>query len=110
MKIQFSMVYIFHHIPQIPLTIISTPKTALSLGLWLRNNLDSCDQRRVALSRRWMDALRRSGGTPNQGCFLAILMALCKKNRMTEAEWTVQETADILDAWRSLRGLAIVWP
>ena len=44
-----------------------------------------------------MDALRRSGGTPNQGCFLAILMALCKKNRMTEAEWTVQETADILD-------------
>ena len=53
---------------------------------------------------RWMEALRRSGGTPNQGCFLAILMALCKKNRMTEAEWTVQETAGWLRNGKDMAG------
>ena len=43
------------------------------------------------LAQRWMQELRRSGGAPNEGCFLAILMALCKKNRMFEAELTVEE-------------------
>jgi len=93
----------FFYIPQIPLVNVDhhfpSQNGHGSLGqrgmLWLTQEFwTPFAILRIAFQPcRWMEALRRSGGTPNQGCFLAILMALCKKNRMTEAEWTVQETA-----------------
>eukprot|EP00913_Durusdinium_trenchii_P003054 g2823.t1 len=45
----------------------------------------------LTLAARWMERLCSSGHRPNEGCFLALLVAFCQRKDLNSAEATVQE-------------------